>query len=34
MVADGLKGYDLSMTGKMVFPPQPAVEKPIAKEAV
>jgi excisionase family DNA binding protein len=34
MVADGLKGYDLSMTGKMVFPPKPAVEKPIAGEAV
>jgi putative molybdopterin biosynthesis protein len=34
MVADGLEGYDLSMTGKMVFPPKPAAEKPIAKEAV
>jgi len=34
MVTDGLEGYDLSMTGKMVFPPKPVADKPIVKEAV
>jgi putative molybdopterin biosynthesis protein len=32
MVADGFKGYDLSMAGKMVFPPKPAQNKD--KEAI
>lgn len=34
MVTDGLEGYDLSMTGKMVFPPKPVADQPIVKEAV
>jgi putative molybdopterin biosynthesis protein len=34
MVTDGLEGYDLSMTGKMVFPPKSMEDTPTQKEAV
>lgn len=34
VVSDGLEGYDLSMTGKMVFPPKPAPAQPPYMEGV
>jgi hypothetical protein len=34
MVPNGLEGYDLSMTGKMVFPPKAAPAKENHKEVV